>query len=157
MFRLKKTIVFAVNGTAVGKARPRARLKSLSSGRHVVKMYTPGKTVRYENMVRVAFRGKHCGHPHQGPVAVSIRACFTIPSSWPTEWKKEAKDQMGMYSKPDIDNIAKSVLDGLNGVAYVDDKQVYSLSVTKEYTSNVAAITIIRVDLFDKGGDNAKR
>ncbi|OXE37422.1 MAG: hypothetical protein CGW95_01600 [Phenylobacterium zucineum] len=28
----------------------------------------------------------------------------------------------------DIDNLAKAVLDGLNGVAYVDDRQVISLS-----------------------------
>jgi Holliday junction resolvase RusA-like endonuclease len=31
----------------------------------------------------------------------------------------------------DIDNYAKSILDGLNGVAYTDDKLVYKLQVTK--------------------------
>ena len=35
--------------------------------------------------------------------------------------------------KPDTDNIAKSILDALNGIAYKDDKQVVTLSVKKRY------------------------
>ncbi len=35
--------------------------------------------------------------------------------------------------KPDNDNIAKSVLDALNGLAYVDDKQIVELKVNKYY------------------------
>ena len=35
--------------------------------------------------------------------------------------------------KPDADNIAKSVLDALNGLAYADDKQVVTLEVDKHY------------------------
>ena len=35
--------------------------------------------------------------------------------------------------KPDTDNIAKSVLDALNGLAYGDDKQIVELKVRKYY------------------------
>ena len=35
--------------------------------------------------------------------------------------------------KPDTDNIAKSILDSLNGIAYKDDKQVVKLNVDKRY------------------------
>ena len=44
-----------------------------------------------------------------------------------------------MYGKPDvqhngdIDNVAKSVLDGLNGIAWEDDTIVYDLHITKHY------------------------
>lgn len=38
-------------------------------------------------------------------------------------------------TKPDIDNIIKAVLDGLNGVAFKDDKQVTSIKATKFYCS----------------------
>jgi len=31
----------------------------------------------------------------------------------------------------DLDNVAKSILDGLNGIAYVDDDQVVELLVRK--------------------------
>jgi Holliday junction resolvase RusA-like endonuclease len=36
-------------------------------------------------------------------------------------------------TKPDVDNLAKAILDALNGVAYEDDSQVYSLEVQKWY------------------------
>ena len=35
--------------------------------------------------------------------------------------------------KPDIDNIVKIVLDGLNGVAFTDDKQVIEIQAQKCY------------------------
>lgn len=35
--------------------------------------------------------------------------------------------------KPDIDNIAKVILDSLNDIAYHDDTQVVSLCVVKKY------------------------
>jgi Holliday junction resolvase RusA-like endonuclease len=37
--------------------------------------------------------------------------------------------------KPDTDNIAKGVLDSLNGIAYQDDKQVVELKVNKFYNN----------------------
>lgn len=37
--------------------------------------------------------------------------------------------------KPDIDNILKVVLDGLNGIAYKDDKQVVLTQCKKFYTA----------------------
>ena len=44
--------------------------------------------------------------------------------------------------KPDTDNIAKSILDSLNKIAYLDDKQVVKLEVEKYYatSANVAVI-----------------
>lgn len=46
---------------------------------------------------------------------------FTVPGKiWPAK-------------KPDSDNIAKVVLDALNGIAYHDDTQIIKLSVTKAY------------------------
>ena len=41
--------------------------------------------------------------------------------------------QIKATKKPDIDNVIKSVLDGLNGVAYEDDKQVVKLTANKYY------------------------
>ena len=36
--------------------------------------------------------------------------------------------------KPDLDNVLKAVLDGLNGIAFVDDSQVVAITVRKKYT-----------------------
>ena len=35
--------------------------------------------------------------------------------------------------KPDVDNVAKSILDALNGIIYLDDKQIIELNIEKIY------------------------
>lgn len=45
--------------------------------------------------------------------------------------------------KPDCDNIAKAILDALNGVAYDDDKQVVRLHVEKEYGATGSVEVVI--------------
>ena len=40
---------------------------------------------------------------------------------------------IGCGTKPDADNIAKAVLDALNGLAYTDDSKVTRLVVVKLY------------------------
>lgn len=42
---------------------------------------------------------------------------------------------IGYMHKPDADNIAKIVLDGLNSIAYDDDNQITELIVKKIYGS----------------------
>ena len=37
--------------------------------------------------------------------------------------------------RPDIDNLAKSVIDGLNTIAFKDDGQIADLRITKHYHS----------------------
>lgn len=45
--------------------------------------------------------------------------------------------------KPDTDNIAKSILDSLNGIAYLDDKQFVKLEVEKYYAQAPSVEIII--------------
>lgn len=66
------------------------------------------------------------GEMLEGPVCVSVTVYGKLPSATPKKF-----DSLPNVRKPDIDNIAKSVLDGLNGVAYEDDRQVVQLFVTK--------------------------
>ena len=44
------------------------------------------------------------------------------------------KGELLPAKKPDIDNIAKVVLDALNSVAYRDDTQVVELQLRKQYS-----------------------
>lgn len=64
-----------------------------------------------------------------------IEAVFPIPKSWPRAKKAEALAGKLPPGKPDIDNILKVVLDGLNGIAYEDDKQVVLTQCKKFYTA----------------------
>lgn len=124
-------LLFRVNGIPQGKARPRFT----KAGRS----YTPANTRRYEADVReaalkaAAIQGYTKADKHAA-LAVSITAWFPVPASWPK--KKRAAAMSGdIYptAKPDADNIAKAILDALNGIAFHDDKQVAG-RIGKRYT-----------------------
>lgn len=60
--------------------------------------------------------------------AVKVSAIFV--SQWPkTTTKKRKAQPNGFYkvTRPDIDNYCKTVMDGLNGIAWVDDSQVCAI------------------------------
>ena len=113
----------------MGKARPKF---IRATGR----TYTPKTTMEYEEKIRAAYLEKYgkdeC--PEGAAYSVVIRAYFPIPKSdrKATRIKKE-QNIIRPIIKPDLDNVGKVVLDGLNGVAFKDDKQVVSLKVYKFY------------------------
>jgi Holliday junction resolvase RusA-like endonuclease len=53
--------------------------------------------------------------------------------------------KMRPVTKPDVDNLAKSVLDAINGVAYKDDNQIVDLVARKVY----ADIPFVKVFVSD--------
>lgn len=117
---------FKIIGQIVTKARPRA----VSMG-GFARVYTPQTTINYENLVKVSYQ-EQCGDFSFGdkPLNAHIIAYFLPP---------EAKRELAEYclcctNKKDVDNIAKTILDALNKVAYSDDNQVISLKVEKEYS-----------------------
>ena len=55
--------------------------------------------------------------------------------------------------KPDCDNIAKIVLDALNGIAYYDDSQVVSLVVRKHYAETTHVKVVLCSEDMVKGDD----
>ena len=127
---------FKVPGEPVGKGRPRF---VRATGR----TYTPEKTERYENLVKLAFIKEYPDViPLEGPLEVTMVANFSIPKSWSK--KKQALAIAGVLrptKKPDTDNIAK-IKDALNGIAWIDDAQVVEESISKNYTE-VPSLTII--------------
>lgn len=127
---------FKVPGEPVGKGRPRF---VRATGR----TYTPEKTERYENLVKLAFIKEYPGVvPIDGPLAVTMVANFSIPKSWSK--KKQALAIAGALrptKKPDTDNIAK-IKDALNGIAWRDDAQVVEEVISKYY-AEVPSLTVI--------------
>jgi Holliday junction resolvase RusA-like endonuclease len=45
--------------------------------------------------------------------------------------------------KPDTDNIAKSICDAMNGIVYLDDKQVWYASVERYWDINGSVQVIV--------------
>lgn len=124
--------VFKIEGQPVGKGRPR-----FTKSGHA---YTPDKTRDYENAIAWAYKaagGKLCG----GYVSISVKAFYKIPKS-ATKANAEMmrKGFMRPVVKPDIDNVLKAVLDGLNKIAYSDDTQVIAGSFEKFYSDNPGVI-----------------
>jgi Holliday junction resolvase RusA-like endonuclease len=75
--------------------------------------------------------------PTQKPVSLTICAILPVAQSKAKKKRKEMLEGKILPSKkPDIDNVVKAVLDGLNGVAWKDDKQVTSLMASKVYGEN---------------------
>lgn len=114
------SVSFEVWGKVRGKGRPR-----FARGGHA---YTPKGTRDYESAIREAFENapERPQKPFSGPIDVTIVTCRQLPKSTPKRVLSEPDTH-----KPDADNIAKIVLDALNGVAWLDDAQVTSLTVVK--------------------------
>lgn len=121
---------FNIPGEPMGKQRPK-----FSRQGQFVKTYTPQKTVNYETYVKQCFLMKYPQYqPLEGRLIARVTANFPIPKSFSK--KKREQADMGLISptkKPDCDNIAKIILDSLNGIAFEDDKQVVTLVVEKVY------------------------
>lgn len=135
------TFQFEIMGKPASKGRPR-----FSTYGNFVKTYTPPKTVEYENLVRMSFI-QSGGKKMEGNITAQIFAIFPIPKSV-SKKKREAMMHAPYDKKPDCDNIAKIVLDALNGIAYDDDSQIVSLTVRKWYSDEPKTVVL----LFDEGG-----
>jgi len=119
-------IRLTVPGEPVAKGRPRVTKWGA---------YTPEKTKNYETLVRELYIIQHGQTLLDGELSVDIKAYFTIPKS--TSKKKKAlmaSKDIRPVKKPDIDNVMKSITDALNEIAYKDDSQIVSATVSKYYS-----------------------
>lgn len=98
-------------------------------------MYTPAKTSSFEEKVRYAFLSKYNidTEPSTKPFKAKITAIFEPAKSLSKKKRQELLFKIDYTSKPDADNIAKAILDSLNGIVYKDDSQVSALLVLKDY------------------------
>lgn len=133
---------FFIAGEVQAKQRPKF------NGRFA---YTPKETVSYENLVKLQYQAQ-CGnyrYPDGVPLIVAIFAHIEPPQS-ASNIKKTRMLNQAEYplKKPDVDNVAKIILDALNGIAYRDDKQVVTLIVKKSYAGESGVgVTISEVEV----------
>lgn len=124
-----KAQVFKIPGKVQAKQRPR-----FSKGR----VYTPQETANYEVLVKWCYKEqayRNGWNMLNGSIRCEIDIFMPIPKS-SSKVKKMLMESFKIRPKvkPDIDNCIKSILDGLNGVAYQDDKQVVEVEVKKFYS-----------------------
>jgi len=92
--------------------------------------YNDPKYTAYKHAIALQCK-RHFTEPISGPVKMELVFQFKTPKSWSRK-KAEAAINRGAHTqKPDADNLGKGVKDALNGIAYIDDAQIASLSIVK--------------------------
>ena len=89
------------------------------------KAYTPMRTHLAENIIGEGWTGPK----YEGPIFMKVT--FSKTGTEVTVGFLSETDYPPSGLRGDIDNYLKLVMDGLNGVAYVDDGQIRYVEVTK--------------------------
>ena len=118
-------VSFVIKGIPKVKQRP---VFSTRGGN--VRIYTPKSTATFENLVKIKAE-EQFKHPLDGAISLAIR--FYLPRPQRLIWKRKPMPEIYSDKRPDIDNLAKAVIDGLNGVAFKDDGQIADLHITKKF------------------------
>ena len=135
---------FIVYTNPVGKGRPKFRRVG-----NFVSTYTPKKTVTQEQEIaKVAKAAMGNEEPLETPLTVCIYFRMPIPKSYSKKLTKDCLDGFERHlKKPDLDNMAKLVLDSLNGIVYKDDSQIVNLHLRKVYAETPAIEVLVAEDL----------
>lgn len=120
-----RRIAFTVWGIPTAKGRPKFARKG-----NFVRAYTPSKTAAAEQTLTARALPYRPSTPLSEPLRLYVEFTFPVPSSW-SKKKQDAAD--AHVTKPDLDNLVKLVKDSLNGVFWIDDKQIYELTARKVY------------------------
>lgn len=123
-------IEFDVTGLPVPFTRTgsRGKCRSCGSGDVTIARYSEPKYKSYREVI--AWEAKAAGaKPVEGPVIVQLMVADDAISVSVAEPEHVMK-----YRRPrgDLDNYAKTVLDALEGIAYINDRQVVDLDASFE-------------------------
>lgn len=110
-----------------GKPLPKERPRTVTLPNGAKRTYTPARTLAYERSVATAWQQAHLG---EGPVDGPVHVLMVFDTDG-VHVNVVQLDVPKPKIRADIDNLAKAVLDGLQGVAFLDDRQVVSISAEK--------------------------
>ena len=127
-------IKFVIPGPAQAKQRPRVN-------RNTGRIYTPGATHKYEKLVKESYGDNPCFEDQF--ISIKITFKFEVPKSYSKKKRAEALAGDLRPTKADIDNYIKSVLDGLNKAAFLDDRYICSIEASKIFAEEAETIVEI--------------
>lgn len=121
-----RSILFEVNTLPVAQPRQRHRIVERKRGKSFVQNYTPKSAPvnNFKKCVQDACKKVFHGKPVECPLRINLLCIFPRPSN--KVWKTRPMPPYPKLSKPDKDNLEKSVFDALNGILYKDDSQIIS-------------------------------
>lgn len=121
-----------IPGPVVAKQRPRLGKNGC--------VYTPQKTKAFEQKCKLSYKDYYFDKEY---IAVKISFMFEVPKSYSKKNREEALKGNIRPTKADIDNYIKSVLDGLNGVAWSDDRYIAAVMAEKLFAEKSEIIVEI--------------
>lgn len=112
-------------------AQPRQRHRVIAAGpRQFVQNYTPAKhPVNAFKAAAQLAASQHVTAPLDGPLSMWVTFVFPRPAS--KIRKRGPNPRYPHTSRPDLDNLCKSLKDALKGIAWRDDAQVWWLNGQK--------------------------
>jgi Holliday junction resolvase RusA-like endonuclease len=132
-------IMFTIYGEPVAKGRPRFSTR----GKYPV-AFTPEKTKAYEfevGMMALAAMGG--SKPLEGALEAFIYVTFAVPESYSKKRLEACLSGSEKHiKKPDLDNVVKCVIDGMDKIVFDNDSQITSIHATKVY-GEVAKVEVM--------------
>jgi Holliday junction resolvase RusA-like endonuclease len=111
--------------------------------------------VAFKSTVRMVFAEAYHGPPLVGAIRCDVVCVFPRPKR--LVWKTRTMVREYHTGKPDRDNLDKSVMDALKGLAWVDDQQVCAGFIEKWYASGDEQPHVwIRIRQLEVGGFNGE-
>jgi Holliday junction resolvase RusA-like endonuclease len=150
---MKRSYYIEVPAIPIAQPRPRAVIRGNHAGVAPAKKEHPihafKATVAMAYSAHQSKMATHDRAPHTGPVQITLK--FLFPRTTAMTWKSRPMPRIKYTKKKnDFDNVAKAVCDALNGVAWVDDGQIYRAQVERWYCNGDEAphveMTIIMED-----------
>ena len=130
-------LVWEIPGKAKPKERPRFVLERGKSP------YTADATKSYERVVGEYTRKALVESRTPWPINIALTLCvvfYIVPAKNMSKSNRALAFDGVTTPHPDLDNLAKAVLDGMNGVLYIDDKQVNFLMLCKLFAREAKTV-----------------
>ena len=134
-------IMFTVPGQPHGKGRPRFARRG-----NFVATYTDAKTSNYEDQIRFyALKAMGSSEPLKTALEAFIYIRLPVPKSYPKKRAEACLSGLEWPSKkPDWDNVAKSICDGMESIIFVCDSQIVECHVCKVYAETAGVDVLIK-------------
>jgi Holliday junction resolvase RusA-like endonuclease len=134
---------FTIPGCPVAKGRARSVIRR-SGNRSFIGNYTPSKTRQAEATLAARVMEFRPAVPVSEALRLAVVFYLPIPQSWSQKKTSAALSRVLPHvSSPDLDNLVKLVNDALNGVFWIDDRQIIALHAQKFYSDNPRTVVEI--------------
>lgn len=127
-----------------GRPVAQGSMSAFVRGKRAVIMDQKSKTLKpWRKSIFLATQ-KQIKSPLTGSVKVKMTFQFLRPKNQLTTKLKPTREfKLHPHVKPDLDKLARAVLDGLTGAAFKDDAQVVSIDAIKTYGESEGVYIVI--------------